>query len=503
MKISSIFILLLICLLGFFLRFYQLTQVPSGFFSDEASIGYNAYTILTQGEDEYGTPFPLFFRSLNDYKGPTVIYITVPFIALFGLNEFAIRLPSVFFGIGTIIILYLIGLTVSKKLGLWASFIGAIMPWLIHYDRVAFLVNAYAFFFVATIYCLIKSTTQIKYIFPASFLAVITLYTYQPPKLLIPLLLIGFFIIYKKTILRHKKKYLQALGLFLILSVPIGIHILVGDGMERFNQVSIFQKNLPFQEIILKITSNYFLQFHPFYFFKTGEPTFITRHFNQGLLPLLISFIPFLLLGFIQIIKTIKTPFSLFLFFWLAIYPLGGTFVSDGPYTSRSVIGAPLTALIIALGIVYSQEKINQIFKNQHINILYIVGIITAFLLNTLFFYRFYITQYPLYSSDFWGWQYGAKQIVTYFDESSLMYDELIMNPEFNGPEIFIKFYAPNGCNNCSIGFPHEKFDASKKQLFAVTPSYIKTHKEFSYKLKHAIFLPNKKIAFYITEIVQ
>src|SRR5947208_1068171 len=81
------------------LRFFQLGVNPPSLDWDEASMGYNAYSILKTGADEYGNALPLSFRSFDDYKPPVYIYLTVPAIAIFGLNEFAVRLPAAVIGV--------------------------------------------------------------------------------------------------------------------------------------------------------------------------------------------------------------------------------------------------------------------------------------------------------------------------------------------------------------------------------------------------------------------
>jgi len=39
------------------------TPVPPGFNADEAAFGYNAYSLLKTGRDEYGTLLPLSIKS--------------------------------------------------------------------------------------------------------------------------------------------------------------------------------------------------------------------------------------------------------------------------------------------------------------------------------------------------------------------------------------------------------------------------------------------------------
>ena len=77
-------ILGLIIILAVFLRFYYIEKIPNGLYSDEASYGYNAFSILETGKDEYGNFMPLAFRSFGDYKAPLYIYFLIPFIKIFG-----------------------------------------------------------------------------------------------------------------------------------------------------------------------------------------------------------------------------------------------------------------------------------------------------------------------------------------------------------------------------------------------------------------------------------
>src|SRR3989344_179493 len=106
-------ILVLILLVASFLRLYKLSQVPPSLYWDEASLGYNAFSILKTARDEHGAFMPLTnFAAFGDYKPPGYIYATVPSIFLFGLTEFATRFPSAFFGILTVLLTYLL----AKKL---------------------------------------------------------------------------------------------------------------------------------------------------------------------------------------------------------------------------------------------------------------------------------------------------------------------------------------------------------------------------------------------------
>ncbi|MEK7118952.1 MAG: glycosyl transferase, partial [Patescibacteria group bacterium] len=69
-------VLVLIGILAFFLRFYNATQIPPSLSWDEVSIGYNAYSILKTGRDEFGRFLPLdAFVAYGDYKPVLPIYL--------------------------------------------------------------------------------------------------------------------------------------------------------------------------------------------------------------------------------------------------------------------------------------------------------------------------------------------------------------------------------------------------------------------------------------------
>src|SRR3989344_958028 len=204
-----------ILFIGFFLRVYQLSSLPPGFFADEASIGYNAYSLFNTGKDEYGVSFPVFFKSFGDYRSPLAIYSAIPFVSLLGLNELSSRLPSVLYGLITIIVMYFIGKELnfsrSSVFGLLVAFVTATMPWLIHYNRTGFEFTIYVTFFTITVLLLLKSIHSKTIIIPTFIFASLTLYTYQPAKLLVPLLLLGFLFIHRKDYLLHKKNTLVGL----------------------------------------------------------------------------------------------------------------------------------------------------------------------------------------------------------------------------------------------------------------------------------------------------
>src|SRR5258708_4621414 len=137
------FLILFVLFVALFLRVYKVESNPPGLTSDEASLGYNAYSILKTGRDEYGTLLPIIFKSFGDYKPGLYVYLAVPAIATLGLNETAVRLPSVIAGIFTVYLVYLVTRELFKndRLALISLVVAATNPWLIYFSRGAWEVN--------------------------------------------------------------------------------------------------------------------------------------------------------------------------------------------------------------------------------------------------------------------------------------------------------------------------------------------------------------------------
>jgi len=145
-------LLFIILILAAFLRIYKLSSIPPHLTSDEAALGYNAYSILKTAKDEYGNFLPIIFKSFGDYKPGLYVYLTVPTVVLFGLSEFSVRLPSALAGVLAVWLIYKLVnyLFPDKKysffsfrfsLGDIAALMLAISPWHIHFSRGAWEIN--------------------------------------------------------------------------------------------------------------------------------------------------------------------------------------------------------------------------------------------------------------------------------------------------------------------------------------------------------------------------
>ena len=78
-------ILSLVVVLAFLLRLFLLGKIPLSLYWDEASLGFNAYSISQTLRDEHGTFLPVSnFVAFGDFKAPGYIYLDALVVKILG-----------------------------------------------------------------------------------------------------------------------------------------------------------------------------------------------------------------------------------------------------------------------------------------------------------------------------------------------------------------------------------------------------------------------------------
>ena len=182
---------------------------------DEAWFGEIAKNILKSGQ-----PFMPTFNGLPFWDHPPFGFIAMAAsIAIFGANEFAVRLPSAISGFLSLIFTYLIGKKLfGRTVGLGAALILTSYVWLVLRARTGNLDTLLVFLFLASFYIATKIKDNVNFIFLLPFSLVALLLT----KSMIGLVIIPPIIAYlflNKVKVPAQKALLSAL-LFLILLAP-------------------------------------------------------------------------------------------------------------------------------------------------------------------------------------------------------------------------------------------------------------------------------------------
>lgn len=115
---------------GFIIRLINLEKMPNGLIPDEASAGYEAFSILNYGTDRLGKSYPVFLISWGSGQNALYTYILIPFIKILGLTKFAVRLPMAIISCVSIIAMYyLLKNIFNKKIATVGVIFLAICPW--------------------------------------------------------------------------------------------------------------------------------------------------------------------------------------------------------------------------------------------------------------------------------------------------------------------------------------------------------------------------------------
>ena len=186
-----------ILLLGLVFRLIWLPNFPPGLTPDEASFGYDAYSILKTGRDQWGKLMPLTLESFGDFKPPLYAYLDIPFVAVLGLTKTAVRLPNVLFGVGAIYATYLLTkkLFSNEKAALLSAALLAISPWHIAMSRGAFEANLTTLLLPLGIYFWLEK----KYSW-SGFILGLNLFSYHSARLVTPLIALSLFYFFRPKI---------------------------------------------------------------------------------------------------------------------------------------------------------------------------------------------------------------------------------------------------------------------------------------------------------------
>jgi len=512
-------ILAIVLIVSFITKLIDLGSNPAGFFADEASVGYDAFLLATTGRDRNNDRFPLFFKGFNfDNISPYQVYFTVPAVILGRLNETSVRLPPVIGSTVELLLFYfLLRLFLPEIHALFGTVFLSISPWHFHISRVHFGdFYTWTLFSVGSILFFsrfLRNKTNQDAIYTAVFLA-LTSYSYTPARLTTPILF-GFLLL----VIVLQKLFKQAVLIsivYIILLIPfINFHVKNPYSFQRIkdtvsvdvNNTNVTEPLVIMKSMLPKFTKKYAEHYSDEFLYTKGDADypgqFIKRHSISGIGLLYPYQKLFLILGFLYagyIVVKRKQMALLSVFFLFFLFPIPDSLTQDNtPFSTRSYLGVLPAHIFIAFGF-YLVTKIFLSYIPRYSRHFYIFVGYTGILLTILsgfILYQFFRLN-PLTTSDFWGWQFGARDIMAYFVQHHYEYDELIMEPAFNGPKIFLKFYDPEGrCSRCKIGFLHERYDANKNQLFAVTSEELLKVNQPLY-VRDRIYAPDSSVRFFL-----
>lgn len=463
MKILKKNILLLILLIALLIRVININNTPA-LNPDEAALGYNAYSLIKTGQDEHGVSWPLHFKSFGDYKPGGYVYLDIPFIYLFGLKTFAVRLPNLILSVLAIYFLYKLILLLSKsrKLALLSSAVLTFSPWHIHFSRGAWESSAALSLIVIGTYFFFKSIKE-KFtlnfsLFTLNF--ILSLYIYHSARLIAPLLALSLCVLYFKFLLKKLPKLILPLILGILFAIPVLYSFLNNGGTTRIDGVGLTADPGPAnrsEELLnqhqgVKLINRAMHNKRVLYLISWGEKYF--SHFDLNFLAIngdevprskvpemgqiYILEIPFLILGIIFLIKSplFSSKSKIFLFLFLFISPVASSLTFQAPSALRSLAMVVPLSIFISCGIYSFLSLVDRLKLKKIIIIIFSLAYIysVSHYFDSYFFH--YAKRYPF------AWQYKFDELVPYLESQKTNYQNIYITNKYDQPYILFLFFS-------------------------------------------------------------
>ncbi len=466
------FLLPTILILAFLVRLVSITKFPAGFNADEASLGYDAYSILRTGRDQWGSYLPLVLKSFGDYKPPLYAYLTIPSIAIFGLTIFATRLPNAIVGTLAVFAVYLLvgelirflkhgGDNLVRWLPIVASLLLAVNPWAIMMSRGAFEANLITFFLPVGIYLFLKGLRENKYFLWSAVLLGLNLFTYHSAKLITPLILAGLILMFRKQLINIGfGKLAVPVIIFMIFFSALLVTFRIGGG-SRITERSIAQGALlegfdrkmtaisvgmdpklakilynKYTVTVQRFKNNYIQYFSPRFLVQDGA-----GEGSYGMVPGIgvIYFLEFVFLLGIIPLALIKKSFKkviLAVLIWLLIAPLTGALASGVGYSGNRAEGMlPVLQIVAAFGLLGWVEVLKRLNLFSY---KIIAGVITlALVFEFIGFAKSYykVPETPVLQQML----YGNLEVASWLRQNALG-RKVLISRSVSEPQIFIAF---------------------------------------------------------------
>lgn len=452
----AMFLLACVLVVAAVFRLTGLGAIPPGLTNDEADVAYDAYSLAKTGKDQWGTRFPVAgFRGFGDWRPPLYTYAAVPFVAVFGPEPWAVRLPSAIVGVLSVAAIYVLAslLFSSPVVALAAALLLAVSPWHIAMSRVAIESNLALFLVLSGSAALVYGMRKPAWLPAAAVAFSLSLYAYTASLVFAPLFVIGFVLWHRKHMIAMPKRWLiGAVITGILIATPLFAARAPSTGGTRLSQVGIMHDtgiidvvnerqgacrgfiagpvcqlaDNRYATFALKFLGNYLEHYSPRLLFLKGTDTQFSVMHPRGLMHL--SDVPFMIVGLFVLAGMGGMP-AVFVALWLLAAPVADSMTSDGHY-SRFLVVLPGLILLGAAGlgwIVADRKRI--LFAAP-------VALLAAY---ELFVFGVdYRAYFPMFYSRYSHYQY--RELAAKLDAERKSYDSIIVSSRVNDEKQYV-FY--------------------------------------------------------------
>lgn len=325
---------------------------PPGFFRDEAAIAYNASTIATDGRDEYGARFPLYFSSFLDYKSPIFVYGLAGVFRVTGADREVARGFAAVCILAAILLLGWLAYrrTARASVGVVVVALAGTTPWLFELGRVAFEVAAEPLFLCLALLGVERASRLDRWTVAAALpvglaLGAIT-YSYAGGRLLAPLLAVGLVAVLRKDRWRWVA---GAWVVFGATQIPLLLYVRAHPGAlsRRYEATTFVTDGMSWPEIAARGSLNYLHDLQLWHYTLAGDVKPYAH--TPGTSALLAASLALSVAGVVIVSRRhMADPFWRYALVALALSPIPAATTADRFHAVRL---APLVVMLVVMAI--------------------------------------------------------------------------------------------------------------------------------------------------------
>lgn len=231
-KIAPIAMILCVAVIT---RSLKLSDIPAGIHRDEAYAAYNAWSMINYGVDSWEYHNPVYFVAWGSGMNVLNSYLMMPFIKIFGLNVFSIRLPQAILSTISVYFFYkLMNQIFGDKVALLCAFLLTVCPWEIVMGRNNIESSLLPYFIImATYFFVLGIKRNGWFLCLSAAMYGLALYSYAVVWPILPFLILlqtGYALYFKKIKYNDVRLWLAAIVL-LIMALPLLLFMLINYGI--------------------------------------------------------------------------------------------------------------------------------------------------------------------------------------------------------------------------------------------------------------------------------
>ena len=240
-------IVAVICIaVGTLMRIVHFGSIPAGLNQDEASIGYDAWSLAHFGTEGNGVHWPVHMISWGNGGNASYAYMAMPFVA-FGLSPFTLRLPMLIGSLVSLFLVWFVARRLFDEKAAWGSAaVVALSPWHIMLSRWALDCNALPFLFLCGLALLtftLDANRRLVWLMLACAMFGVSVYSYGAAYLAVPIFVLSSLALCAFGGLLTKRQALAGASVFTLIAVPMGLYIFVN--FFHWNSIHIAGITIP------------------------------------------------------------------------------------------------------------------------------------------------------------------------------------------------------------------------------------------------------------------